>query len=431
VDSYYGDNVSGPFTMVVTNTVASTNAYGGRILALGGAKSWELPGEPTVLQFGAKPNDDTYDSQPNIQAALDWMKYKGGGTVWGSLGVFSLLSPLVLSDAYGVQLKFNAQVAAKTTTNSFVVQPLGTNILRGTIILSNTASVYAGQGNTIDGVFINASANEAGEIWCATNTGWGAGIILDRVSYSSIQNCVITRTIGPGIYVGDRGCSANFIQNNRIELCGGSGMQLVTLNDSTIQNNIIGNNAVHLFSDETQDITSGMVFDSAGKTVTLTSGTWDTSVFSTSRRVTFYTDYSDLNRNVWDVISIVGAVMTLSQAVSDETIPPLENVYVTPMGSTDYGYGIYLTGNNCIVTDNHVFQTVGHNIYVSVGRDNHIVNNRADGPTRANIYVANSTRNLIHDNYLYDAGGGIVDAGGGLRDPLVLRQQYFLSLMRL
>jgi len=53
VDSYYGDNVSGQFSMAVTNTISGTNNYGGRVLALGGSKSWDLQNPINVFQFGA------------------------------------------------------------------------------------------------------------------------------------------------------------------------------------------------------------------------------------------------------------------------------------------------------------------------------------------------------------------------------------------
>lgn len=75
VDSYYGDGQGGGGIYFLTNTVTGTNAYGGRVLALGGAKSWELTheGQLSVLQFGAK-NDNTGDQSAAIQAAIDFSK---------------------------------------------------------------------------------------------------------------------------------------------------------------------------------------------------------------------------------------------------------------------------------------------------------------------------------------------------------------------
>ncbi len=53
---YYAPGDGGGGTYVLTNSIAGTNAYGGRILAAGGAKSWQLDQnvEIGVKQFGAK-----------------------------------------------------------------------------------------------------------------------------------------------------------------------------------------------------------------------------------------------------------------------------------------------------------------------------------------------------------------------------------------
>lgn len=52
--SYYGDGNGGASLYMLTNTVTGTNAFGGRVLALGGAKSWQLvETEPNIKQFGA------------------------------------------------------------------------------------------------------------------------------------------------------------------------------------------------------------------------------------------------------------------------------------------------------------------------------------------------------------------------------------------
>jgi hypothetical protein len=70
---YYTPGDGGGGTYVLTNTVAGTNAYGGRVLALGGAKSWQLnfANEVSALQFGAIRNDSNSDNA-EVQAAIDF-----------------------------------------------------------------------------------------------------------------------------------------------------------------------------------------------------------------------------------------------------------------------------------------------------------------------------------------------------------------------
>lgn len=74
---YYqqGDGGGGVYTL--TNTVANTNAYGGRVLTLKGTNSWELltDGIVNALQFGAKGDSDSSFASENsarIQAAFNF-----------------------------------------------------------------------------------------------------------------------------------------------------------------------------------------------------------------------------------------------------------------------------------------------------------------------------------------------------------------------
>jgi len=70
--SYYGDGNGGTSLYMLTNTVSGTNAHGGRVLALGGTKSWMLQTiDASVLQFGAK-GDNSNDDTASFQAAGDW-----------------------------------------------------------------------------------------------------------------------------------------------------------------------------------------------------------------------------------------------------------------------------------------------------------------------------------------------------------------------
>ncbi len=60
---YYSAGDGGGGTYVLTNTISGTNAYGGRIVANGGTKSWQLSSlEFSVLQFGATPLDAVDDT---------------------------------------------------------------------------------------------------------------------------------------------------------------------------------------------------------------------------------------------------------------------------------------------------------------------------------------------------------------------------------
>jgi len=72
VEGYYAPGDGGGGWYSVTNTTGGTNAYGGRVLALGGAKSWELIDlRPNIRQFGAK-GDNATDDTASFQELLDW-----------------------------------------------------------------------------------------------------------------------------------------------------------------------------------------------------------------------------------------------------------------------------------------------------------------------------------------------------------------------
>ncbi len=72
---YYTPGDGGGGTYVLTNTVAGTNAFGWRVPALGGTKSWQLNQDKwfTVKQFGARGNGIDNDTAP-IQAAFDLLR---------------------------------------------------------------------------------------------------------------------------------------------------------------------------------------------------------------------------------------------------------------------------------------------------------------------------------------------------------------------
>lgn len=63
VEGYYAPGDGGGGWYSQTNTTSGTNAYGGRVLALGGTKSWQLVAEEaSALQYGAKGDGSTDDT---------------------------------------------------------------------------------------------------------------------------------------------------------------------------------------------------------------------------------------------------------------------------------------------------------------------------------------------------------------------------------
>lgn len=66
---YYQPGDGGGGTYVLTNSIVGTNAYGGRILASGGTRSWDLLGPPNAEQFGAK-GDGTGNDADALNAAI-------------------------------------------------------------------------------------------------------------------------------------------------------------------------------------------------------------------------------------------------------------------------------------------------------------------------------------------------------------------------
>lgn len=95
--SYYGDNNGGGGEYAVTNTITGTNALGGRIVALGGAKSWQLNHQRELLasQFGATAGSGS--KRTELQAAIDYATaFPGGCTVKLDRGVTEVNGNIVL-----------------------------------------------------------------------------------------------------------------------------------------------------------------------------------------------------------------------------------------------------------------------------------------------------------------------------------------------
>jgi len=70
---YYTPGDGGDGWYSVTNTIANTNALGGRIVAFGGVKSWECISQVGPRQFGAK-GDAINDDTSAFQGWIDWQE---------------------------------------------------------------------------------------------------------------------------------------------------------------------------------------------------------------------------------------------------------------------------------------------------------------------------------------------------------------------
>jgi hypothetical protein len=73
---YYTPGDGGGGTYVLTNTVSGTNAYGGRIVASGGGKSWDLQGQPNAEQFGCY-GDGSNDDATILNSAIAFCASQG------------------------------------------------------------------------------------------------------------------------------------------------------------------------------------------------------------------------------------------------------------------------------------------------------------------------------------------------------------------
>jgi hypothetical protein len=96
---YYGPGDGGGATYILTNSITGTNALGGKVLALGGAKSWQMQDshDINVKQFGAYGTFDPAtatgpDDTASIQAAMDWASSRNYMPVLMTVGTYSATS---------------------------------------------------------------------------------------------------------------------------------------------------------------------------------------------------------------------------------------------------------------------------------------------------------------------------------------------------
>jgi len=242
VDSYYGDNAS-QFTMSLTNTSSGTNALGGRILALGGSKSWQLSSpEFSVLQFGAAPSFLQYytnngnasqiaiDSTAAFQAAIDYVSSAGGGVIHIPSGDYKTglvrLKPRVGWKGPTPPTGFEVNL---DPANGYSARVLGLAVIHGTADVANglgqplflmdgptdytmmnkvsfvnrdgdTVTYYSG-GNSFENILFMP-----GYKW-SWNGDWpAAAIVNNQVDGLTINKCAFGATAGPGVYLlGARG----------------------------------------------------------------------------------------------------------------------------------------------------------------------------------------------------------------------------------
>lgn len=149
---YWNRGDGGHSVYFATNTIAGTNAQGGRVLALGGSRSWQLAndkGPISVLQFGATP----FDAVDDTAAITNCIAFAGVTPVVFPKGRFYVNQTIHVlpNTTAGIGLQGRNIRGAGFTGTSVTNNPLS---FEGTTIYAthrNPIWQVAGQGVFIDG----------------------------------------------------------------------------------------------------------------------------------------------------------------------------------------------------------------------------------------------------------------------------------------
>ncbi len=266
---YYSAGDGGGGTYVLTNTVAGTNAFGGRVLAVGGAKSWQLINDSVVnpSQFGAIPND-LLDDQPGIQAASTYLASRMlgtnviGGTLKFDPGEYRLSTSVICgarqtwtSDAEIAYTDYEYWLG--TQTNAFsagstrLVQLFSTN--QPLIVVNNSDTRMPLRYDAIiqeDGTYASSSIISVtfkNLVFIGTAYNFNSpvfrqagcdGIYAENVWGVTIDNCFFHHFTGHAIHL--RNVAAGRIKNNLLVTYfrGQNNIVLWGCNDTEVRNNI-------------------------------------------------------------------------------------------------------------------------------------------------------------------------------------------------
>lgn len=126
VDGYYLPGDQGGFFSTLTNSTIGTNEFGGRVLALGGAKSWDAVFVDSVVNakaFGAK-GDNVTDDTSALQAA--WT-YRNNRPVYVPPGYYRINGTLNITNANASDRSMIFQGAGRADNYSTVFIQDATN----------------------------------------------------------------------------------------------------------------------------------------------------------------------------------------------------------------------------------------------------------------------------------------------------------------
>lgn len=141
VAGYYGPGDGGGGLYVLTNSVSGTNLYGGRVLALGGAKSWEMLGQPRAEQFGAV-GDGVADDASALNQGISWAASKlqtllAAKTYLASVPIQLPSNTSVDGDSTGV-IKRAWTLANRGALQNFPLNPFGSYTQANNVVVTTT-----------------------------------------------------------------------------------------------------------------------------------------------------------------------------------------------------------------------------------------------------------------------------------------------------